>query len=291
MHPQPLRPLGTAPITLEWPRVMGILNVTPDSFSDGGRFDRVDAAVQQGLAMAAGGAAIVDVGGESTRPGAERMPDDVQVERVAPVIRDLRAALDEQAPDVAISVDTTRRPVAEAAVEAGAGILNDVSAGRDDAGMLSLAAERALPVMLMHMQGEPATMQRAPSYADVVGEVRGFLLERAEAATAAGVPGDQVVIDPGIGFGKTVEHNLALLAHLSDLVATGYPVLLGASRKGFIGKVSPDTTESAADRVGGTCATTALAVAAGVRLLRVHDVAPNRQAADVAAAVGAAHQP
>ena len=264
---------------------MGILNVTPDSFSDGGKFDQTGQAVRQGLSMAAQGAAIIDVGGESTRPGAERIDPATQRDRVLPVIRALREALDEHYPHVAISIDTTRRDVAEPAVDAGAGILNDVSAGRDDAGMFELAAARGLPMALMHMQGQPATMQDAPEYRDVVEDVRRFLIQRVEAASAAGVSREQLVIDPGIGFGKTVAHNLALLAHLDRFVATGQPVMLGASRKGFIGKVSPGTTETAADRVGGTCATTALAVAAGVRLLRVHDVAANQQAADVAYAV------
>ncbi|MFW6059911.1 MAG: dihydropteroate synthase [Phycisphaeraceae bacterium] len=276
---------NNAAIPLDRPRLMGILNVTPDSFSDGGRYGRVDAAVRHGLAMAEAGAVIIDVGGESTRPGAERLPVDTQCERVLPVIRELRAGLDADHPEVAISIDTTLRAVAEPAVDAGAAILNDVTAGRDDPAMFALAAERGLPIVLMHMQGTPETMQANPTYQDVVAEVRRFLLERAEAARQAGVLAERIVIDPGIGFGKTVAHNLALLAHLDQFVASGYLVLLGASRKGMIGKVSPATGTSSDQRVGGTCATTALAVAAGVRLLRVHDVRENQQAADVAWAI------
>lgn len=271
---------------------MGILNLTPDSFSDGGRYTEVDAAVARGVAMAEAGAAIIDVGGESTRPGAERLPAEVQNQRVLPVIRELRRRLDDAWPNVAISIDTTRRAVAEPAIEAGAAILNDVSAGRDDPTIFHLAAERGLPLVLMHMQGTPQTMQQNPSYGDVVAEVRQFLLERADAAQQSGVRADRIVLDPGIGFGKTVMHNLTLLAHLREFAKTGYPILLGASRKGMIGKVSPEpepggaeSAAAAADRVGGTCATTALAVVAGVRLLRVHDVHANRQAADVAWAI------
>ncbi len=215
-------------LSLDQPRLMGILNVTPDSFSDGGRFVDTSAAVQQGLAMAAAGAAVLDVGGESTRPGAERLSVDEQISRVQPVIRMLRERLDAQGlGHVVISIDTTRREVAAAAVKAGAGMLNDVTAGGDDPGMFTLAAEHGLPLALMHMQGTPATMQDSPTYIDVVAEVRQFLLDRAAAAEQAGVARQQIVIDPGLGFGKAVEHNLALLAHLETFVATGYPVLLG----------------------------------------------------------------
>ncbi|MFP4145564.1 MAG: dihydropteroate synthase [Phycisphaeraceae bacterium] len=264
---------------------MGILNVTPDSFSDGGQFAGPAAAVEQALEMAMQGAMVIDVGGESTRPGAERVPPAEQLERVLEVVRAVRAALDEQFPAVHVSIDTTHRSVAEPAADAGATILNDVSAGREDPGLLDLAAERALPIVLMHMQGEPGTMQDRPRYKDVAAEVEAFLLERAEAARKAGLPREQIVLDPGIGFGKTLAHNLRLLAHLPELVSTGYPVLLGTSRKGFIGQLSPRTARIPKERVGGTCATTALGVQAGVQLFRVHDVAANVQAAEVAHAI------
>ena len=298
--PQPtapsLRPPDRAePLTLDRPRIMGILNVTPDSFSDGGRHDHVEAAVAHALQMASEGAAIIDIGGESTRPGAERIDASQQLERVLPVIRALQPALAERYPGVLISIDTTRRAVAEPACDAGATLINDVTAGRDDPDLLALAGERGLPIILMHMQGEPATMQQAPQYTDVVGEVQRLLEQQADAATRAGVPADQIVIDPGIGFGKTTRHNLLLLNALQRFVATGRPVMLGASRKGFVGKVSAPPAggpgepgklvEPAEQRIGGTCATTALAVAGGVHLLRVHDVRANRQAAEVAWAI------
>jgi dihydropteroate synthase len=277
---------GRPPLVLDRARIMGVLNVTPDSFSDGGRFDAVDAAVAQGRAMASAGACIIDVGGESTRPGAERIDETTQRQRVVPVIERLRAALDEAGHgDVVISIDTTRAAVAEAALAAGAGMLNDVSAGQEDPALLSLAADRAAPIAMMHMQGGPATMQQNPRYDDVVAEVLAFLSRRKEAAVAAGIERSQVVIDPGIGFGKTTEHNLALLHHLDRFVATGQPVLVGASRKRFIQAVSAAAGERPDDRLGGTCAVTALAVQAGVQIVRVHDVAANKQAADVAGAI------
>ncbi len=285
---EPLTTPGRPALSLARPVVMGVLNVTPDSFSDGGRFVELDAAVSAGQAMAAQGADVIDVGGESTRPGAARVPATEQKRRVVDVIAALRDALPAE---VWISIDTTRAEVATAALDAGASMVNDVSAGREDPGMLALAAERGAPICLMHMRGEPATMQDEPAYEDVVGEVEAFLLERAAAAEAAGVARGQIVIDPGIGFGKTAEHNLALLAALPRLVGRGYPVLVGASRKRFIGAVSPATGCAAADRLGGTCAVTAHAVAAGAALVRVHDAAPNRQAADVAFAIKSNQKP
>ena len=271
------------------PRIMGILNVTPDSFSDGGRFADPEAAVAQARHMIAQGADIIDVGGESTRPGATRMSADEQIERVVEPIRRIRSLLEQEGPGRAsdISIDTTLSGVAEAALDAGATMLNDVSAGREDPGMFALAAGRGVPIVLMHMLGEPATMQKNPRYGDVVAEVRQFLLDRAAAAEAAGVARGQIIVDPGIGFGKTVEHNLQLLAALPQLVGTGYRVLLGTSRKRFLGGLSctGQVPAAAADRIGGTAATTALATAAGVSIIRVHDVAINRQAADVAAAI------
>jgi len=273
-------------LSLDRPRIMGVLNVTPDSFSDGGQFDNTDAAVTRGLTLAGEGAAVIDIGGESTRPGAERMEATTQQARVLPVIRKLRRRLDEAGHrEVAISIDTTLRAVAEPALDAGAAIINDVSAGRENPALLTLAAERQAPLILMHMLGAPATMQQNPQYDDVVAEVEAFLAQRSNAAVEAGVRRDQIAIDPGIGFGKTVDHNLALLKALSRFVASGQPVLVGASRKRFIASVSEAPAEAPEDRVGGTCAITALAVQAGVSLIRVHDVAANRQAADVAAAV------
>ncbi|MDD9818705.1 MAG: dihydropteroate synthase [Gammaproteobacteria bacterium] len=258
----------------EGPLIMGILNLTPDSFSDGGRYLAPEQALAHGLRMAEEGADIIDVGGESTRPGAEPVPAAEQCRRVLEVIRALRAQL----PDgVRISIDTSLGEVATAAVRAGADMLNDVSAGRDDPGIFALAANRGLPLVLMHMRGTPRTMQEAPRYDDVVEEVRQFLLGRVRAAVAAGVPEEQLVLDPGIGFGKTVEHNLALLRGLRRLATLGCPLLLGASRKRFMQAACG--TVAGAELVGATCATTALGVWQDVRIFRVHDVRANRQAA------------
>lgn len=265
------------------PRIMGILNVTPDSFSDGGRYCDTERAVRHGIAMVEEGADLIDVGGESTRPGARPVPAQEQLRRVIPVIERLSASLPAR---IGISVDTTSARVAGAALDAGAHWINDTSAGRDDAAMLALAAERGAPIVLMHRQGTPLSMQEGPTYADVAAEVRGFLEARAAAALAAGVSGQNVLIDPGIGFGKTLAHNLALLAGLGELVRLGWPVLLGASRKRFLRSLcgAPDF----AALMPATCATTAIGVMAGVGVFRVHDVAGNRQAADVAWAVRAA---
>jgi len=270
------------------PVLMGVLNVTPDSFSDGGAYPTPEMAAERGLAMARAGAGIIDVGGESTRPGSERVRPDEQCRRVVEPIARLRAALDDQGMQrVRISIDTTRAAVAEAAVDAGAAMLNDVSAGREDPGMLSLAAERGLPIALMHMQGQPGTMQQAPRYDHVVEEVLGFLLQRAEAALQAGVPRERLWLDPGIGFGKSLAHNLALLGALDRLVATGYPVLLGVSRKRFIAGccgLDSDALPPTA-RVPGSLAAGLLGAQAGVRVLRVHDVAEHAQALAVFAGV------
>lgn len=277
-------PGGRPAMSLGRPRIMGVLNVTPDSFSDGGRFTQREAAVMRGLGMAREGADLIDVGGESSRPGAPRVPADQQIERTAGVIAALRSALDHNDfPGVAISIDTTRANVAEAALDAGASMLNDISGGREDDRLLPLAAERAVPLCLMHMHGQPQTMQTAPSYGDVVAEIEAFLSERVDAAVAAGVERSQVIIDPGIGFGKTVAHNLAILRALPRYVATGQPVLLGTSRKSFLAKLAghPELNVEP-DPAGGTAATSALGVAAGVQLFRVHDVALNRQAVNLA---------
>lgn len=268
-----LHDLGCAPL------IMGILNVTPDSFSDGGRFEAREAAIAQAQRMVEEGAAIIDIGGESSRPGAAPVPDAEQLERVLPVIETLRETLPAA---TQLSIDTRSPVVAARALAAGASIINDISGGHAD-GMLTLAARRQAVVVLMHMQGSPATMQQAPAYGDVVSEVLDYLERRAERAQAAGVARSAIVIDPGIGFGKTRFHNLALLRALPRFVATGYPVLLGTSRKRFMGSICRETVFS--ELLGATCATTALGVAAGVKIFRVHDVRANRQAAEVAWAI------
>jgi len=265
------------PWPLDRPRLVGILNVTPDSFSDGGAFVAPAQALAHARAMVEAGADALDVGGESTRPGAARVSAQDQIGRVMPVIEALSRAL-----SVPISIDTTRAAVAAAALDAGAAWINDVSAGLDDADLFALAASRGVPIVLMHKRGEPEAMQRDPRYDDVVAEVREFLLRRAAAAEAAGVARSQIVLDPGIGFGKTTAHNLQLIAGLSELVATGYAVMLGASRKRFLGEITGENDPAC--RAAATAATTALGVVAGVRLFRVHDVAANRHAVDVTAA-------
>lgn len=262
------------------PLLMGILNATPDSFSDGGRFADPGRALERALAMAGEGADIIDVGGESTRPGSEPVAAAEQTARVVPVVRALRAALPAE---VLISIDTTRAAVAAAALDAGADFINDVAAGRDDPGMFALAAERGAPIVLMHMRGTPKTMQDNPRYGDVVAEVEAFLLERAAAARAAGVAAENIVLDPGIGFGKTKADNLRLLAALPRFAGLGYATLLGASRKRFMGSVCRETEPQ--NLVAATVATTTLGVVAGFNIFRVHDVRENRQAADVAYAV------
>lgn len=252
---------------------MGVVNVTPDSFSDGGRFADHRAAVAHGLALAAEGADWVDVGGESTRPGAQPVPEAEELRRVVPVVESLAAA------GLAVSIDTRKASVARAAVGAGATLLNDVGAR-----LGAVAAELGVAWAAMHAQGEPATMQDAPSYRDVVAEVRDELVARADAARAAGVP--QVWIDPGIGFGKTAAHNLELLARLEELVATGYPVLVGTSRKGFLGELlgasdGRDGPVPTDDRLEGSLATATWAMACGARMVRVHDVRATVHAAQV----------
>jgi dihydropteroate synthase len=245
--------------------VMGVLNVTPDSFSDGGQFFDTDKAIEHGLKMTAEGAVIIDVGGESTRPGAEPLLAKEQIGRVVPVIKGLSEKL-----DVPISIDTYNLEVATAALEAGAAMINDISALGDER-IGRLAAEKQVPVVLMHIQGTPATMQVEPKYKDVVGEVLEFLLERAKRAEQLGMPRERTFIDPGIGFGKTVEHNLLLLRNIHKFVDSGYRVCIGTSRKSFIGKITGK--ENPAERIFGTAATVALCVSAGVSIVRVHDVA------------------
>jgi dihydropteroate synthase len=256
------------------PLVMGVLNVTPDSFSDGGQFNDIATAAAHAREMVDSGADLIDVGGESTRPGSQPVEADEQIRRVVPVIR---AIADLKLP-LTVSIDTTRASVAEAALDAGAHVVNDVSAGRDDAGLLRLLAARKIPVVLMHMQGTPATMQAAPSYADVTAEVIEFLKRRVDAAVSAGVDPGDVLVDPGIGFGKTLQHNLELLRRLREIAdAVGRPVVLGTSRKGFIGRVTGEDEPSR--RLFGTAATVAWGIANGAGVLRVHDVGPMSQVA------------
>lgn len=259
---------------------MGILNLTPDSFSDGGRYATTADAVARALAMVQEGADIIDVGGESTRPGARRVDATEQKRRVLEVVQQLHRRL---GPEMPVSIDTTLSEVAAAAIEHGASIVNDISAGRDDPDILKLVADTGAYLVLMHMQGTPETMQIEPVYEDVVGEVETFLRQRAGAALAAGVRRDRLILDPGIGFGKTREHNLLLLQALSRLCALGYPLLIGVSRKRFMGSICK--VQSPHELTAATCACTALGVLAGAAIFRVHDVAENRQAADVAAAI------
>jgi dihydropteroate synthase len=295
IRPQPneiLLPGGTK-LSLARPVIVGILNVTPDSFSDGGTYLDPLAAARHARDMVRQGAGVIDIGPETTQPGSAPVSPEEQWRRLAEVLHALvpaESSPTSPAPGVPISIDTQSATVAQQALAAGAAIINDISAGRDPR-MFQVVAQAGAGLILMHMQGDPATMQRAPAYRDVVAEVREFLLARAAAAVAAGVSARKIVIDPGLGFGKTVAHNLALLANLPVLVATGYPVLLGASRKRFLaalpgagaGASAGDTAAPRSEaRLGGTCATTALGVAAGVALFRVHDVGPNRQAADLA---------
>ncbi len=258
------------------PLIMGILNLTPDSFSDGGRY-QAESAIARSLEMVAEGADIIDVGGESTRPMSSRVDADEQCRRVLEVIGELRRHLPAQIP---ISIDTRLSDVARRAIERGATIINDISAGRDDPEMLPLAASAGTGLVLMHMQGAPETMQQAPVYDNVVSEVKAFLAERAEAALQAGVKPASLLLDPGIGFGKRKQHNLALLAALKAFQELGYPLLLGTSRKRFMGSLCRNGDPVAL--MPATCASTALGVMAGVRVFRVHDVWQNRQAADVA---------
>jgi dihydropteroate synthase len=257
-------------------KLMGVVNVTPDSFSDGGLYLDPEAAVAHGRELAAAGAEILDVGGESTRPGAEAVAEEEELRRVIPVIQGLVAS------EAQISVDTSKASVAAAALDAGATIVNDVTALRGDPEMASLCAERGATVVLMHMLGDPRTMQNNPRYEDVVTAVREFLAERLEVATAAGIAEERIWLDPGIGFGKTAAHNMELLRRLAELRDLGRPLVIGTSRKSFIGKVDGSP---AGERLGGTIASSVLAAAEGAEVLRVHDVAEVRQALAVATAI------
>jgi dihydropteroate synthase len=254
--------------------IMGVLNVTPDSFSDGGEFFDVDLAVAHGERMAEEGAAIIDVGGESTRPGAEPVSVEEELRRVIPVIEQLRAKI-----DISISIDTSKPEVAKAALDAGATIVNDVTGGRDEK-MMSLVAERKAAFIIMHMQGEPRTMQRAPRYVDLIGEVADFFRQQFTRALECDIDPMTIAFDPGIGFGKTLDHNLELLANLERLRVENRPLVIGVSRKSFLGKLNPS-----GDRLGATTALTSLLRARGGDVFRVHDVKENVDALRVSDAV------
>jgi dihydropteroate synthase len=261
---------------MERPLLLGVVNVTPDSFSDGGLFLDPEAAVAHGQQLAAEGAHVLDIGGESTRPGAAPVAEDEEVRRVVPVVERLAGGA------ARISIDTTKVAVARAALEAGATIVNDVSAFRFEPGLAGLVAEAGAGCCLMHMLGEPRTMQEDPRYDDVVADVKAFLEERLAFAVSEGVPEERVWLDPGIGFGKTVEHNLELLRRLEEIVAIGRPVVVGTSRKSFLGKLTGGRPED--ERLPGTIATNVVALEHGASVFRVHDVAQVRDALLVAAA-------
>jgi dihydropteroate synthase len=258
-------------------RIMGIVNVTPDSFSDGGEFLDPDRAVAHGRDLAAEGADVLDIGGESTRPGAAGVTAEEEVARVAPVVEALAG---DDGP--MLSIDTSKRAVAESALALGAAMVNDVTALRAEPDLAGLCAERRCEVVLMHMLGDPRTMQENPIYEDVVDDIKAFLAERIEFALSEGIEAERIWIDPGIGFGKTVEHNLELHRRLGELAELGRPIAFGSSRKSFIGKL---TGAEVGDRLGGTIASNVIACAKGASMLRVHDVAPMRQAVEVTEAI------
>jgi dihydropteroate synthase len=262
---------------VELAKLMGIVNVTPDSFSDGGAFLDPERAIAHGRKLAGEGADVLDVGGESTRPGAEAVPAKEELRRVRPVVEAIAAD-----GGSAVSIDTSKSAVAAAALDAGATIVNDVTALRADPDLAALCAERESELILMHMLGDPRTMQENPTYDDVVEEVKAFLAERIEFAVSAGVDEERIWVDPGIGFGKTVEHNLELHRRLTELAELGRPIAFGSSRKSFIGKLTGAEVDQ---RLGGTIASNVIAYANGARMLRVHDVGPIRQALTVAEAV------
>ena len=268
--------LTLGPLQFDVPAVMGILNVTPDSFSDGGRFVGRDAALEQAAAMAGDGAAIIDVGGESTRPGAVDVSEQRELDRVIPVIEALVAAV-----DVPVSIDTSKPAVMRAAIAAGAAMINDIRALREE-GALRAAAELGVPVCLMHMQGRPRTMQEQPTYDDVVAEVAAFLAERVRACVAAGLDEDRIVVDPGFGFGKAPRHNIELLANLRQLRSVGRPILVGLSRKSTLGEL---TGRDVGERMPASIAAAAMAVVEGAQIVRVHDVRETVDALRVVTAV------
>ncbi|GAC1034441.1 dihydropteroate synthase [Pseudomonas sp. No.21] len=272
-------PCGNRVLDLGHPHVMGILNVTPDSFSDGGRFSQRDAALRHAAEMVAAGATLIDVGGESTRPGARAVSPTEELERVAPVVEMIAREL-----DVIISLDTSTPAVMREGARLGAGMINDVRALRRD-GALDAVADTSLPVCLMHMLGEPGNMQENPQYEDVTREVAGFLADRMAACVAAGIPVERILLDPGFGFAKTLEHNLGLFRHLEELNSLGRPLLIGVSRKSMVGQVLGRDIDQ---RLYGSLALAALAVAKGACILRVHDVAETVDVVRMIAAVQAA---
>ncbi len=255
--------------------VMGIVNVTPDSFFDGGRYTHHEDAIERGVRMADEGADIVDIGGQSTRPGSRPVPTQVEMDRVLPVVEGIR-----RRSPVCVSIDTTKADVAEEAIRLGAGIVNDVSAFRFDERMAEVVARAGAFAVLIHMQGTPKTMQRNPTYSDVVEEVRAFLDRRTRTAVEAGIPEERIFVDPGIGFGKTLEHNLTLLGNLSRLAELGRPVLVGTSRKAFLGAILDAPPD---ERIEATIVANAVAILNGASIIRVHDAKEGRRTADVAA--------
>lgn len=272
-------PCGNRVLDLAQPQVMGILNVTPDSFSDGGRFRQRDEALRHAAAMVAAGASLIDVGGESTRPGALQVSVDEELQRVAPVVEVIAAEL-----DVIISVDTSCPQVMRESASLGAGLINDVRSLRRE-GALQVAAESGLPVCLMHMQGEPETMQKSPHYDDLLAEVQAFFAERMAACAAAGIAAERIILDPGFGFAKNLQHNLSLFKHMQVLHSFARPLLVGVSRKSMIGQALGREVDQ---RLAGGLALAALAVARGARILRVHDVAETVDVVRMIAAVEAA---
>jgi dihydropteroate synthase len=256
-------------LDLSAPRIMGIVNVTPDSFSDGGKFFSRDAAIRQAIKLVEDGADILDIGGESTRPGSTPVQEQEEIDRIAPVIEAISSEL-----NVPISIDTMKAEVMRAAVAVGAGLINDVNALRGE-GALQAAAELKVPVCLMHMQGTPQTMQKEPDYQDVVSEVEAFLLERVSVCEQAGIPAERIMLDPGFGFGKRARHNLRLMKHLSRLTALPYPVLVGVSRKSIIGDMLKVDVQ---ERLAGSLALASIAVWQGAKLIRTHDVRETAQA-------------
>lgn len=263
------------------PLVMGILNVTPDSFSDGGKYFNVNSAFEHAERMQREGADIIDVGGESTRPGAEKVSEEEELERVIPVIEKICCKI-----DVAVSVDTYKSAVAEKAIQAGAVIVNDISAFHFDSSMPEIIAKTNCFTVLMHMAGNPETMQKNPYYTDVVNDINVFFKTRIEVALNSGISSKKIILDPGIGFGKTLEHNLEIIRNIGKFSNSGYPLLIGASRKSFLGKI---TGASVSERDWGTAAVTALCVANGVRIHRVHEVKGMRQVCDAAYAIMEKH--
>lgn len=256
-------------LDLSAPRIMGIVNVTPDSFSDGGKFFSRDAAIRQAIKLVEDGADILDIGGESTRPGSTPVQEQEEIDRIAPVIEAISSEL-----NVPISIDTMKAEVMRAAVAVGAGLINDVNALRGE-GALQAAAELKVPVCLMHMQGTPQTMQKEPDYQDVVSEVEAFLLERVSVCEQAGIPAERIMLDPGFGFGKRARHNLRLMNHLPRLTALPYPVLVGVSRKSIIGDMLKVDVK---ERLAGSLALASIAVWQGAKLIRTHDVRETAQA-------------